>query len=102
MIMNAALVSAVRNVIARHFQIESDRLLDEARFADLGADWLDRIELLIVIDDQVAKFSFKNVVAEQIETVGDLMRLVEDAGRPDGALNGARRSQLNEASNKRA
>jgi acyl carrier protein len=76
MIMNNSVVSAVRNVIAKHLQIAPDRLAYEARFDDLGADWLDRLELLIVIDDQVAEFSFNNVVAEQIETVGDLMRLV--------------------------
>ena len=81
--MNTSLVSAVRNVIAKHLQIEPDRLAYEARFDDLGADWLDRLELLIAIDDQVAEFSFNNVVAEQIETVGDLMRLVARARKDE-------------------
>ena len=81
--MNTSLVSSVRNVIAKHFHIEPDRLVDEARFDHLGADWLDRLELLIAIEDQVAEFSFNNVLAEQIETVGDLVRLVEGAARPD-------------------
>ena len=85
--MKTSLVPAIRNVIAKHFQIEPERLVDEARFDDLGADWLDRLELLIAIEDQVAEFSFSNVVAEQIETVGDLMRLVEGTARPDRALN---------------
>ena len=87
--MSASLVSTVRNVIAKHFRIELDRLVDEARFDDLGADWLDRLELLIAIEDQVAEFSFNNVLAEQIETVGDLMRLVEGAARPDRAKRNA-------------
>jgi hypothetical protein len=43
MIMNTNLISSVRNVIAKHFQIEPDRLVDEARFDHLGADWLDRL-----------------------------------------------------------
>ena len=44
--MNDTLTIKVRNVIAEHFGIDSDRLADEARFRDdLGADWLDRLEL---------------------------------------------------------
>jgi len=81
--MSASLVSTVRNVIAKHFRIELDRLVDEARFDDLGADWLDLLELLIAIEDQVAEFSFNNVVAERIETVGDLVRLVARTGKDD-------------------
>ena len=100
--MNTSLASSVRDVIAKHFRIEPDRLVDEARFDHLGADWLDRLELLIAIEDRIAAFSFNNVVAEQIQTVGDLVRLVESAARPDRALNGTRRSQLNEPPNTRA
>jgi hypothetical protein len=33
--------------------------------------------LFIAIEDRLPELSFNNVVAEQIETVGDLMRLVE-------------------------
>jgi acyl carrier protein len=53
-------------------------LTDDARFReDLGADWLDRLELLISIEDQVTGFELADVVADQIDTVGDLMRTVE-------------------------
>jgi acyl carrier protein len=49
-----------------------------ARFRDdLGADWLDRLEVIIAIEDQVAGFEMANVVADQIDTVGDLMRAIE-------------------------
>jgi acyl carrier protein len=50
----------------------------KARFRDdLGADWLDRLEVIIAIEDQVAGFEMGNVVADQIDTVGDLMRAIE-------------------------
>ena len=89
--MNASLISRVRNVVAKHFQIEPARLVDEARFEDdFGVDWLDRLELLIAIEDQVAEFNFNNVVAEQIETFGDLMRHIQDADRQD-RVHGKRR-----------
>jgi acyl carrier protein len=101
MIMNTGLVSAVRNVIAKHFQIEPERLLDQARFDDLGADWLDRLKLLIAIEDLVAAFPLNNVVADQIETIGDLTRLIEDAGRGRPRANGTHLLQLNEPPNKR-
>jgi acyl carrier protein len=101
MIMNNSVASTVRNVIAKHLRIAPDRLAYDARFDDLGADWLDRLELLITIDDLVAEFSFNNVVAEQIETVGDLMRLVartrKDEDRHPRREKGSRPASLGAA-----
>ena len=55
-------------------------VVDETRLRDdLGADWLDRLELLIVIENALPGLKFKQVVAEQIETVGDLMRAIKDS-----------------------
>jgi acyl carrier protein len=43
----------VRTIIAKHLGVEVKRVTDEAHFTyDLGADWLDRLELMIVIEDQ--------------------------------------------------
>src|ERR1700692_3804559 len=68
----------VREIIAGHFGIDPERLTDDARFRDdLGADWLDRLEVMIAIEDQVAGFEMADVVADQISTVGDLMRAIE-------------------------
>ena len=54
------------------------RSTDEARFRhDLGGDWLDRLEVLITIEEQISGFEIADVVADQIETVGDLMRVIE-------------------------
>jgi acyl carrier protein len=75
--MNDSLAAKVRSVIAEHFGIDTNRLTDEARFRDLGADWLDRLELMIAIEDQVAGVEIDDVVVDQIDTVGDLMRVIE-------------------------
>ena len=89
--MNDSLAAKVRSVIAEHFGIDADRLTDEARFRDLGADWLDRLELVISIEDQVAGFEIDDVVVDQIDTVGDLMRIIEsvDNDRSDATLIGS-------------
>jgi acyl carrier protein len=76
--MHNNLTVKVREIVAGHFRIDPDRLTDDARFQeDLGADWLDRLELLIAIEDQIPGFGIADVVAEQIDTVGDLMRTIE-------------------------
>jgi acyl carrier protein len=85
--MNDTLAAKVRNVIAGHFGIDANRLTEEARFSDLGADWLDRLELMIVIEDQLPDVAIVEVVADQIDTIGDLMRAIEssDNNREAGA-----------------
>jgi acyl carrier protein len=75
--MNDSLAAKVRSLIADHFGIDANRLTDEARFHDLGADWLDRLELMIAIEDQVAGIEIDDVVVDQIDTVGDVMRVIE-------------------------
>jgi len=41
---------------------------------DLGADWLDRLGLMIAIEDQEAGIAIDEVVVDQLETVGDPIR----------------------------
>jgi acyl carrier protein len=69
----------VREIIAGHFHIDPKRVTDAARFRDdLGADWLDRLEVIIAIEDQIDGFDMTHVVADHIDTVGDLMRAIDD------------------------
>jgi acyl carrier protein len=78
--MNANLATRVRGVIAGHFGIDAERLIDGTRLReDLGADWLDRLELMIVLEERMTEFDINRMAPEHIETVGDLMRAVEDA-----------------------
>jgi acyl carrier protein len=68
----------IRTLIAQHLGVELERVTDEAHFADdLGADWLDRIELMIVIEDQFVGVEITDDDADQINVVGDLIRHIE-------------------------
>jgi acyl carrier protein len=89
--MNDSLTIKVREVIAGHFGIDPERLTNESRLGDdLGADWLDRLELMIAIEDQVPGFEVADVMVDQIDTVGDLIRVFESANNGEaGALRRA-------------
>jgi acyl carrier protein len=68
----------IRAVIAHQLGVDIKRVTDEAHFTDdLGADWLDRLELMIVIEDQFADVVITDEDVDQIEVVGDLIRRIE-------------------------
>ena len=76
--MKSNVAAALRQVIAAYFHIKAERLVDHTHLRDdLGADWLDRLELLIMIEDYVSDLQVSDVAAEQVETIGDLMRVIE-------------------------
>ena len=73
-----SLATEVRNLIASRLGVAAERVSDEAHFIeDLGADWLDRLELMIAIEDQFAGIEIADDVADQMVVVGDLIRFVE-------------------------
>jgi acyl carrier protein len=48
-------VHLLRALVPRHFDVDVGRITDDAHLRnDLGADWHDRLELLILIEDQFA------------------------------------------------
>src|SRR5262245_2552759 len=68
----------VRALIANHLGVSVARVTDEAHFTDdLGADWLDRLELMIAVEDQFAGVEITADDADRIELVGDLIRHIE-------------------------
>jgi acyl carrier protein len=68
----------VRALIAHRLGVDVKRVTDEAHFTnDLGADWLDRLELMIVIEDWFAGVEVTDEDVDQIEFVGDLIRHIE-------------------------
>jgi acyl carrier protein len=70
----------IRRVIADHLGIAIEHVSDDAHLADdLGADWLDRLELMIAIEDRFG-VEIKDDEADQICAVGDLIRHVESCG----------------------
>ena len=73
----------VRNLIASQLRVNLKRVTDEARLVDLGADWLDRLELMIAIEDQFAGVEIGEDQQDQLLVVGDLIRFIE-AHQPNG------------------
>jgi acyl carrier protein len=68
----------VRALVANHLGINIARVTEEAHFTDdLGADWLDRLELMMVVEDQFAGVEITNDDFARIEVVGDLIHHIE-------------------------
>jgi acyl carrier protein len=69
----------VRTLIANQLSVDIKRVTDEAHFTDdLGADWLDLLELMIVIEDRFADVVITDEDVDQLEVVGDLIRHIEN------------------------
>jgi acyl carrier protein len=69
----------VCTLIANQLGVDVKRVTDEAHFTDdLGADWLDRLELMIVIEDRFADVLITDEDVDQLEVVGDLIRHIEN------------------------
>ena len=78
--INENVAIKVRDLIAEHLGIDAKRVSNEAHFRkDLGADWLDRLELMIAIEDRFG-VEITDDEADQICAVGDLIRHVESCG----------------------
>ena len=69
----------VRSFIAEYVGIDAEEITDETHLTDdLGLDWLDQLELMVLIEDEfVGVDFFANTTATQIELAGDLIRLIE-------------------------
>jgi acyl carrier protein len=75
--MNEDVAGKVRSLIAEHLGVDAKRVSDDAHFRkDLGAYWLDRIDLMIAIEDRLG-VEIADDVADRIEAVGDLVRFIE-------------------------
>ena len=70
---------AIRALIAQQLRVNIGRVTDEAHLAgDLGADWLDRLELMNAIEDQFAGVEIVDDAVDQLEVVGDLIRFIRN------------------------
>jgi len=77
----ASVISDVRTLIASHLGVRVSRVTDEAHFTkDLGADWLDRLDLMMAVEDQFAGVEITDAEADRIELVSDLIRHIETWG----------------------
>ena len=68
----------IRTVIANHLGVHIKRVTDDAHFTDdLGADRLDRLELMIAIEDRFPDVIITDEDVDQLEVVGDLIRHIK-------------------------
>ena len=68
-------INEVRTLVARQLRVDIEFVTSETHFADdLGADSLDRVELMLAIEDRFAGVEITDDDIEQIQVVGDLVR----------------------------
>src|SRR5262249_7628116 len=69
----------VRTLIASQLGVDVKRVREKGPSPDdRGADWLDRRELMIVIEDRFADVVITDEDVDQLEVVGDLIRHIEN------------------------
>jgi acyl carrier protein len=77
-------IDDLRAVIAKYLKIDVGRVTDDAHLSqDLGADWLDRLELIILIED-IAGVEITDNEADRIDVVRDLIDCVGEQLRACG------------------
>ena len=68
-------INDVRTLVAKQLGVDVAFVTSETHFAnDLGADSLDRVELMLAIEDRFAGVEITDDDVERIQVVGDLVR----------------------------
>jgi acyl carrier protein len=68
-------INNVRTLVAQQLRVDIEFVTSETHFThDLGADLIDRVELMLAIEDQFASAEIADDDVEQIQVVGDLIR----------------------------
>lgn len=70
--------SRVSEIIAEHLGVAIERVRPEIDIADLGADSLDRVELVMAMEDEFT-VAIGDAQARGIVTVADVIALVREA-----------------------
>lgn len=77
---HATLEDRVREIIAEQLIVDQAELQPEKELADdLGADSLDKIELVMAIEEEFY-IAISDAETEQIETVGELFKFLRARG----------------------
>ena len=75
-----ALFEKVKEVIVRELSVPESKVTESASFdADLSADSLDVVELVMALEDEF-DVEIPEEDAEKIKTVGDVVRYLEEKG----------------------
>jgi acyl carrier protein len=72
-------IDNICGIIADYVGVNVKRVIDDAHFCDdLGLDWLERLELVMRIEDETG-IEISESDATRIENVGNLLRHIEFA-----------------------
>ena len=75
-----ALFERVKEVIVKQLSVPESNVTESASFhGDLSADSLDTVELVMALEDEF-KIEIPEEDAENIQTVGDAVRYLEEKG----------------------
>jgi len=67
----------VKSIIVDKLGCAADDVKEEATFADLGADSLDSVELIMAFEEEFG-IEIPDEDAEKIKTVGDALKYIND------------------------
>lgn len=65
---------AIAELIAERNDIDASTITPDMKFADLGIDSLDTVEMLMNLEDKIGQ---EIELEEKVETVGDLVAYIE-------------------------
>src|SRR5262245_57395875 len=71
------LINDVCTLVAKQLRVDIEFVSPETHLT-LGADFLDRVELMLAIEDQFAGVEITDDDVEQIQVVGDLVRHLQN------------------------
>ncbi|HVM60105.1 MAG TPA: acyl carrier protein [Verrucomicrobiae bacterium] len=70
----------VKEIIVEQLGVNPDQVTPEAKFIeDLGADSLDTVELVMAFEEEFGA-EIPDEDAEKLQTVGDVIKYIEDRG----------------------
>jgi acyl carrier protein len=68
----------IKDIIVDQLSVNADQVTPEAKFIeDLGADSLDTVELVMALEEEFG-MEIPDEEAEKLQTVGDVIKYVED------------------------
>ena len=69
----------VIDIIVEQLGVNKEQVTNDAKFIeDLGADSLDTVELVMALEEEFNKY-IPDDVAEKLQSVGDVIKFVEDS-----------------------
>ena len=70
----------VQAIVAEQLNVELDKVQMDTNFVeDLNADSLDQVELIMAVEDEFG-IEVPDEVVQEIRTVGDIVKVLEDNG----------------------